>query len=264
MGGAESTKRARRSPVTRTRTRISDKSKAAGHGAGRLASKTARGVYHRSSLGHSVSQGSMGTLVPGQPSWIEEREVEVQQDTGSAAPQQIVIPSAAGNAEDGNLHPIPPKLTARQRLMLQTTQADEERGAVSIIKCKLCPSARLSTWEVFKRHCRKCEKHPTEVKFCPQCGDYFARPDSKKRHYEDKNQKIYKEACRNTSPEEAREKKQKVELLLRKFEASLDHHLRNGGKIKPFSEVMNKKLANTSKKESMQDTTESEDDSWAA
>lgn len=91
----------------------------------------------------------MGALAPGQLSWIEEREVEVQQDTGSAAPQQIVT---VGNAEDGNLHPIPPKLTARQRLMLQTTQTDKER----IIKCKLCPSARLSIWEVFRRHCRKC------------------------------------------------------------------------------------------------------------
>ena len=105
---------------------------------------------------------------------------------------------------------------------------------------------------------QKVLEAPYRSQVLPKCGDYFARPDSKKRHYEDNNQKIYKEACRNTSPEEAREKKQKVERLLRKFEASLDHHLRNGGEIKPFSEVMNEKLTNTSKKKvSKQETTRS-------
>jgi hypothetical protein len=206
---------------------INRKSKAAGRGAERLASTTARGVYDRSLPGHSVSQGSMGALVPGQSSWIEEREVEVQHDTGSAAPQQIVLQSAE-NAEDGNLHAIPKKLSTRQRLMLETTQADEERGAVSAIKCKLCPSAGFSSWETFKRHCKTCEKHPAELRFCPRCGDYFARPDSGKRHRKDDE---LKKKCRNTRPEWAREKKQNVKRLLREFEASLGHRLRNGGDI---------------------------------
>jgi hypothetical protein len=259
--GAESTKRARRSPTTSTGTRqkINCKSKAAGRGAGRLASTTARGVYDRSLPGHSVSQGSMGALVPGQSSWVEEREVEVQHDTGSAAPQQIVLQSAE-NAEDGNLHAIPKKLSTRQRLMLETTQADEERGAVREIKCKLCPSAGFSSWETFKRHCKTCEKHPAELRFCPRCGDYFARPDSGKRHRKDDE---LKKKCRNTRPEWAREKKQNVKRLLREFEASLGHRLRNGGDITPFSIVANKTLEDTSKKVSKRETTRSEDDSWA-
>lgn len=48
---------------------------------------TARGVYHRSFPGLSVSQGSVGALEKGQPSWIEEREVETWQDAGSSASQ---------------------------------------------------------------------------------------------------------------------------------------------------------------------------------
>jgi hypothetical protein len=199
----------------------------------------------------------MGALVPGQSSWIEEREVEVRHDTGSAAPQQIVLQSAE-TVEGGNLHAIPKRLSTRQRLMLQTTQADEERGAVSEIKCKLCPLAEFGSWETFKRHCKTCEKHPAEVRFCPRCGDYFARPDSENRHH--KEEKV---ACGNTQPVEARKKKQKVERLLREFEASLDHRLRNGGEIKPFSNAVNDKLTNTSKKVSKQETTSSADDSWA-
>ncbi|KAF8272235.1 hypothetical protein EI94DRAFT_1718792 [Lactarius quietus] len=199
------------------------KSKAAGRGAGRLASTTAR----------DVSQGSMGALVQAQPSWIEEREVEMRHDTGSAAPQQIV-PQSAENAED--------------RSMLQTTQADEERGAVRHIKCKLCPTARFGQWETYKRHCKTCEKHPAELRFCPRCGDYFARPDSGKRHNRDK---------KHQEPE-AMEKRQKVERLLREFEARLEYYRT------PFLDIVNKKLTNTSKKISKHESTWSEGDSWAA
>ncbi|KAH8998687.1 hypothetical protein EDB92DRAFT_1200745 [Lactarius akahatsu] len=84
-GGAESTERTRRSPATRTRHSINSKSKAAGCGAERLASTTAQGVYHRSLPGLSVSQGSVGALEQGQPSWIEERDVETRHDTGKLA-----------------------------------------------------------------------------------------------------------------------------------------------------------------------------------
>jgi hypothetical protein len=219
---------------------------------------TAKGVCHQSLLGLGVSQGSVGaSWGQAEPSWIEEREAEVRHDTGSAAPQQIVLQSAE-NVEDGDLHPIPKKLSTRQRLMLETTQADEERGAVSAIKCKLCPLAKFGSWETYKRHCKKCEKHPEELTFCPGCGDHFARSDSGKRHHED-------EPCgEDISPADAREKQQKVERFLREFEARLDHCLRNGGEIEPFSDAVNKTLKNTSKKVSRQETTRSEGDSWAA
>jgi len=187
--------------------------------------------------------------------------VEMRHDTGSAAPQQIV-PQSAENAEDVDLHEIPGNLSARQRSMLQTTQADEERGAVRYIQCKLCPTARFGQWETYKRHCKTCEKHPAELRFCPRCGDYFARPDSGKRHNRDKK---HQEACLNTPQAEAREKRQKVERLLREFEARLEYCLRTGEEIGPrFSDIVNKKLTNTSKKISKHESTWSEGNSWAA
>ena len=261
-GGAQSSRRTRRSPATMTRKSINSKSKAVGRGAERLASTTVQGVYHRSLPGLSVSQGSVGALELGQPSWIEEREVEVEtcHDTGSSAPQQIVLQSAE-NAEDGDLHEIPVNLTARQRLMLQMSQAEEKRGAVRVIKCKLCPTARFGKWETYKRHCKSCEKHPAELRFCSTCGDYFGRPDSGIRHRKDKK---YQEACLTTSQGEAREKKQKVERLLKEFEARLEHCLKNGEEIGPrFSDIVNKGLTNTSKKVSKKQEIRLEGDSWA-
>jgi hypothetical protein len=61
--------------------------------------------------------------------------------------------------------------------MLQTTQADRERdpGAVSVIQCRLCPKTQFGTWVTFQRHCKSCEKHPSELRFCSKCGDYFGK-----------------------------------------------------------------------------------------
>ncbi|KAH9080658.1 hypothetical protein EDB83DRAFT_2310838 [Lactarius deliciosus] len=251
-GGAESTERTRRSPATRTRHSINDKSKAAGRGAERLASTTVQRVYHRSLPGLSVPQGSVGALEQGQSSWIEERDVETQHDTGGLPQQQIVLQSAE-NAEvgesQGGLHKIPGNLSVRDRLMLETAQADEERGAVREIKCKLCTTkSPFKTWEIYKRHCKSCEKHPqaSKLKFCPKCGDYFGRPDSGVRHRKDKK---YQKVCLETSQDEASEKKQTVERLLKEFDARLEHCLRNGEEIGPrFSDIVNKVLTNTSKK----------------
>ncbi|KAI9445788.1 hypothetical protein BJY52DRAFT_410009 [Lactarius psammicola] len=256
-GGAESMKRTRRSPATRTRSNFKCKSKATGRGAERLAPATARGVYPRSLSGLSVPQGSVGILEQEQPSKIEEREQAVMRyDTGSSAPLQ-----STENAEDGeDLHKIPGNLTERERLMLQTTQVDEERGAVRVIKCRLCPKPRFSTWVTFQRHCKSCEKHPSELRFCTKCGDYFGRPDSRVRHKDKKHQ----EACLNTSQDEAREKRQKVERLLEAFEARLKRCLRTGEDIGPrFSDIMSKKLTNTSKKVSKAEEIWVGGSSWA-
>jgi len=59
-GGAESTKRARHSPVTGTQKAINGKSKTAGRRAGRLAPTTSAGSFRQSLPGHSVSQGWVG------------------------------------------------------------------------------------------------------------------------------------------------------------------------------------------------------------
>ncbi|KAH8999862.1 hypothetical protein EDB86DRAFT_2907883 [Lactarius hatsudake] len=228
LGGAESTRR------DSTQRNFNGISKAAERGAERLASTTARGLYHRSLLGLSVSQGSVGALEQEQPSWIEEREqMEARYDVGSSVPLQSVE-----NARDGKLYKIPGKLTERERLMLQTTQVDEERGAVRVIKCRVCPEKEFGGWLTFRRHCNSCEKHPSALKFCSKCGDYFGH--------------------------EAKQKEQKVGRLLKAFEARLKHCLRTGEEIRPlFSDVVTKKLTNTSKKVSKREETWVEGDSWA-
>ena len=141
--------------------------------------------------------------------------METRRDTGSSGPQQIVI---LENAEDEeNLEKIPGNLSERERQMLQMTQAEEERGAVRVIKCKLCPKALLSSWVTFQLHCRSCEKHPSEIRFCATCGDHFARPDSGKRHMK----KEHQEACHNTSHDEAEKKREKVERIFYAFNTEL-------------------------------------------
>ncbi|KAH9179124.1 hypothetical protein EDB89DRAFT_1925421, partial [Lactarius sanguifluus] len=190
----------------------------------------------------------LGALEQEQPSLIEEREVETRHDTGSLPQQQVVLQSAENAEVGGNFHKIPGNLSARDRLMLEMTQADEERGAVREIKCKLCNKPPFKSWEIYKRHCKSCEKHPqaSKLKFCPTCGDYFGRPDSGVRHRKNKK---YQKVCLETSQDEANEKKQKVERLLEEYEARLVHCLRNGEEIGPrFSDIVNKVLTNTSKK----------------
>jgi hypothetical protein len=258
-GGAESSKKTRRSPATRTQHTINRISKAAGHGAERLGSTTAGGVYHRSMPGLRVPHGSVGTLEQEPPSWIVGREVmETQRDMGSSGPQQIVLPENAEDEED--LKEIPGNLSERERLMLQMTHAEEERGAVRVIKCKLCPKARLSSWVIFERHCRSCEKHPSELRFCANCGDHFARSDSEKRHQEKKDQ----EACHKTSQDEAKKKRENIERIFYAFDPALTFCLKNGLEIGPrFSEVVAKTLENSSKKVSKTEEILWEGDSWA-
>ena len=85
----------------------------------------------------------MGALAQGKPSWIEEGEQEeTHHDSGSTLSQR----SAQLDPEIAeDLKVIPKTLTAWQLLLLQTTQADLKRGAVSVIKCRLCPDERFKT-----------------------------------------------------------------------------------------------------------------------
>ena len=247
LGVVESTKSTRRPSSTRTQTNINEKSKAAGRGAERLASTTARGVFPRSLLGLSVLRGSVEALEHQEPSWIVGREqVETGRDMGSSVQQQFVLQENAEDMDD--LREIPGTLTERHRSMLLTTQAERERGGVRTIKCKLCPDAQFGSWATFRRHCKECEMHPVELHYCDLCGDYYARSDSKNRHQDSKE-----ETCRNTPHGVAIKKKEQVGRLFKAFEARLMHCLKTGEEIKPtFSEAatrqLNKICDNTSKK----------------
>ena len=245
-GEAASRKRTRRPPVIRTQANTDSISKAAGCGAERLGSMTAKGVYHRSLLGLSVPQGSVGLLTQEQPSWIVGRvQVETGRDMGSSAQQQIVLQENAEDVDD--LRKIPRTLTERHRSMLLTTQAERERGGVRTIKCKLCPDVPFSSWAMFRRHCKECEMHPVELRYC-SCGDYYARSDSGNRHQNSKE-----DACRKTSHEKVMEKKEKIGRLFKAFEARLAQCLDSREKIEhTFSQAATRLLAkicdNTSKK----------------
>jgi hypothetical protein len=252
LEAAGSRKRTRPTPVTKTQEKINGKSEAVGCGAGRLASTTARGVYHRSLLGPSVPQGSVGALVHGQPSWTEEREEEeTRHDAGSSTlePQHPAI------SED--IHAIPRTLTAWQQLLLQTTQADMERGTVNIIKCRMCPDEPFKTWACFARHCRDCEEHPAKIKCCDRCGIYFGRQDSMKRHKESVTK-----ACCATTPAEAAWRKHKAEQLLADFQTRVEYCMRTGEELgRTFAAIAREELPSRSKKVFLSKKTKSQGNS---
>ncbi|KAH9020937.1 hypothetical protein EDB85DRAFT_2001902 [Lactarius pseudohatsudake] len=141
-------------------------------------------------------------------------------------------------------HAIPETLSLWQRLLLQATQADVERGAVSEIKCRLCPAERFKTWPSFYRHCRDSEEHPAEIKCCERCGIYFGRKDSMKRH----NNSATKTCC-GTTPDEAAWRKYKVKQLLAAFLARAEYCLRTGEELGPtFAAIARAELPSKSKK----------------
>ncbi|KAH8994017.1 hypothetical protein EDB92DRAFT_1852256 [Lactarius akahatsu] len=147
----------------------------------------------------------------GQPSWTEEREQETRYDT-----QQI-------DQRDPEI---------------------AEDPEVSIIKCRLCPTEWFKTWACFYRHCRDCEEHPADVKYCERCGIYFGRQDSMKRH----NNSATK-ACCETTPEEAAWRKYKAKQLLAAFQARVQYCLRTGEELGPkFAAIARAELPSRSKK----------------
>ncbi|KAH9174365.1 hypothetical protein EDB89DRAFT_1952489 [Lactarius sanguifluus] len=164
-----------------------------------------------------------------------------------------MIPLHTGeSAEDREgLYAIPSTLTERQQLMLQTTEDDVERGAVRSIKCKLCPTAELGSWQCFRRHCKTSEDHPAELIFCNRCRDHFGRRDSEKRH----NGKKYQEECRATPQDQAEWKKKVVKRLFEDFSVRLEHCLRTGEELGPrFATITQQaiqraKVPTTSKKQ---------------
>jgi hypothetical protein len=194
--------------------------------------------------GLRVPQGSVGALEQEQPSWIVGREVmETRRDTGSSGPQQIVLPENTEDEED--LKEIPANLSERERLMLQMTQAEEERGAVRVIKCKLCPKARLSSWVIFERHCRSCEKHPSD-----SGSAQIAAITSHVQTRENVTRiKRHQEACHKTSQDEAKKKRENVERIFYAFDAALTFCLKNGLEIGPrFSDVVAPRHSRTLRK----------------
>jgi hypothetical protein len=138
------------------------------------------------------------------------------------------------SAEGREEHPIPRtltkrRLTNRQRSMLLTDLEGE------VIRCKLCPAVKLSSWQCYQRHCDTSRDHPAELTFCDRCGDYFGRRDSKMRHNTRENQ----DECHTTSRDQAEWKKTTVERLFEEFNAKLERCLRTGEELETrFAEMI--------------------------
>ncbi|KAF8261585.1 hypothetical protein EI94DRAFT_1789386 [Lactarius quietus] len=170
-----------------------------------------------------------------------------QETAASPDQEQIELgPQTRGSTEgrDG-LFTIPSNLTERQRLMLRITEGEVQHGAVHVIRCKLCPTVALGSWQCFQRHCNSSEDHPAEFTFCNQCGDYFGRRDSKKRHEAKKNQ----EGCRTTPRAHAEWKKATTRQLFDSFNVRMEHCLRTGDELGPrFAAIVQERVLCTSKK----------------
>jgi hypothetical protein len=169
---------------------------------------------------------------------------------GPSVPQEVVESQdqiqTGGRTEGWEGHyEIPSNLTERQRLMLRTTEDDLRRRAVSTIECRFCPDANWGSWQCFQRHCNTSEDHPVEITFCEQCGDYFGRRDSLKRHQVKRNQ----DGCRMTSRWEADRKKITTQQSFDGFNLKLESCLRTGEELGPrFAAIARPNIQSTSKK----------------
>ena len=120
------------------------------------------------------------------------------------------------------------------------------RGSVREIKCRRCPKTpnpTLKTWEDFKRHCNT-ETHPN-ISFCNDCGDFFARCDSLKRH-----RRHPPAECLSVTRGKADEKRRETQRVHDEFMARLERLLRTGEEDidMPFSQIIREKYPDSSKK----------------
>ncbi|KAH9955145.1 hypothetical protein BC827DRAFT_1238454, partial [Russula dissimulans] len=241
-------------PAARTPTDTKRKSKATRRGAERLATQNAQGVSDRSRQGPSVQQASTGAIVQGEQPWIEGR---VEGATGhhvhSAMPQQdntvyYMEASQPSEAEGSTFFYIPRSLDTRQRALLEANSDDWARGTIRVIKCRLCPNVGFGNFERFTRHCNAAETHPASISFCEHCGDFFARPDSLKRH-----RKTRPPECYDVSPAKAETKRQETERVLGEFNERLMYCLKNDEDIgKRFADIIKEMYPGSSKKGSRQ------------
>lgn len=154
-----------------------------------------------------------------------EGPLEMQHEWHSGPPQQIGLQAGGSTASRDGLYAIPDNLTPRQRMMLRITEDEARHGAVHTIKCRFCPDVALGS-------------------FCDQCGDHFARPDSKNRHASEN-----RVDCRKTLPDDAKWKKREIKWNFDIFNARFEHCLRTGEELgKRFAEIAHESVPSTSKK----------------
>lgn len=208
---------------------------------------TVQRLYPHPMLGPSAPQERMRSPVQE----LFEGPLETQHEWHGMVPQQI------GQKPGGSIagRKIPGNMTLRQHMMLRITEDEARCGAVHTIKCKFCPEVTLRSWQCYQRHCNESEDHPAELTYCDQCGDYFARPDSMKRHIGRKN-------CLRTSPDNTERKKKTTKWGFDDFNARLEHCLRTREELgRPFAEIARENDLSASKKAPKDNKTGSRGDS---
>jgi hypothetical protein len=212
--------------VTRTPQDINRKSKALNHGAERHAASSAQGIPNQFLQGPN-NQEFMGMILQGQ---LLSAEGSVQ------------------GVEDSSVFCIPKRLDKRHRGLLAATSVELARGVIPAIKCQLCPDADFSNWEDFKRHCDYMEAHPLNISFCDRCGDFFACPDSLRRHCGNRPPE-----CLVVSLEEAEAKRRETERVHEEFKAKWENCFKTNEQIwKPFTQVIKEMFPKSSKRGSRQ------------
>ena len=237
-----STARTRHNLVARIpESTINSEPEEAGRGAERLATPNAHGIHNQSSLGPSFQQGCAVEPAYGKPTWVEGSVDEEPAHCIDSTVQQQ-------QREATELFKIPRIFKPEYWLLLQTSKADLARGAVQVIKCRLCPDTKLNDFEEFKRHCNTTETHPLKMHFCNLCGDYFARSDALKRH-RGRPPPECRKVSQDLGPAKAAEKRRVTEKAHRDFIQRLEHCSETGKDIgKPFSQIMKEKYPGSSKK----------------
>ena len=232
LEAARSVARTRHKAVARTQdSKDNHEPKETGRGAERLATPILQGLHDRPMLGPSFQQGLAVEAAEGQSTWVEG-------SVGVEAVQQQRRGQQQEGEEKDKYFKIRRKLRPEYRALLAVSQGN-------VIKCRLCPGTKLKTWEDFKRHCKTSEAHPLEITFCDECGDYFARTDSLKRHRQKPPP-----VCAATSSERAAEKREKTERAHEEFMEMLKEWLRTGKDIgKPFSQRIKDMFPESSKKQ---------------
>ncbi len=215
------------------KTSFDNKPKAVGRGAERLATPSAKGVYHQPSSGPSFQRGWVVDAAAGEPTRVE----------GSAEGTAHHIDNTAQDQkgqEASKLFEIPRRFKHGYKMLLQASESDFARGAIEVIKCRVCPDAKFLNFQQFKRHCDFTEAHPLVIHFCNLCGNFFARPDALGRHRRDRPPE-----CRKVTLEMAAQKHRETEEAHEEF----IRRLNSGQDIgKPFSEIIKEKFPESSKK----------------
>ena len=238
LEAAQSTATTRHEPMAKRipNSSISDKPKSAGRGAERLATPSAQGLYHQPLLG-PLQQGWVEEAANGTPIRVEGRVDE------TVVHQQ--------QQEEERLSRNVKKLEPMQEALLDVTKY----ASGVDIKCLLCPQTHLKSLQEFKRHCNTVEAHPLEIAFCDDCGDFFARSDSLRRHQNNRPPEC-KSPTEETKEEterrreKAKKKCRETQIAHEDFLRGLEERLKTGNVkgVVPFSKIIKDKYPESSKK----------------